>query len=98
MDRLKSRTRGVRRGSGRAWDEVDSALVALIRLVLDQSWTAERAGAELRARVRNDQVLLRVRARVRNALDERPTPVARRAARTLDMALARPGSVTTTGA
>ena len=69
----------------RRWDDVDAAMLALIRLVLDDSWSAKRAASELGLKVRNQTVLRRVRARVRNALAESPTPVAQRAALTLEV-------------
>lgn len=91
MDALNCRTHaeGSRRGRCR-WDEVDAALLALIRLVLDDSWSARRAAAELRAKVPGDTVLRRVRSRVLNALADHPTPVAQRAAATLDELFAIP--------
>jgi len=69
------------------WGEVDAALLTLIRLVLDDGWSAQRAGLELREKVNDDSVLRRVRIRVHNALAERPTFVAQRAAQTLDASL-----------
>ena len=88
MDRSNChrKNRGCLNG-GRRWDEVDAALLALIRLILDDSWSPQRAAAELRVKVTEESVLCRVRTRVRNALAERPTPVAQRAAQTLDVLL-----------
>lgn len=70
------------------WDQTDAALLALVRLVLDHSWTPDGAAAELRAKVGDDSLLLRVRSRVRAALADHPTPLGLRAAETLDLALA----------
>ena len=86
MDTLERRRHpGGSLAGHRRWDDVDAAMLALIRLVLDDSWSAKRAASELALKVRNQTVLRRVRARVRNALAENPTPVARRAALTLDV-------------
>lgn len=74
------------------WDEADAALLALIRLILDDSWSAEGAASELRVKVTDESVLCRVRTRVRRALAERPTPMAQRAERTLDVLLDDRGS------
>lgn len=91
MDTLNCRRHAEGSPSGRCrWDDVDAALLALIRLVLDDSWSAHRAAAELRAKVPRDAVLRRVRARVLNALAEHPTPVAQRAALTLDAVFGTP--------
>lgn len=88
MDRFSSTTRrGGRRGRTRRWDETDAALLALIRLALDDSWSAEAAAGEMAMRVPDQSVLRRVRVRVENAVAERPTPVALRALRTLDALL-----------
>ena len=88
MDRFNyDKASGGRWNSGRRWDEVDAALLALIRLILDESWSAQRAAAELRAKVTDESVLRRVRTRVQCALAERPTPIAQRAASTLDVLL-----------
>lgn len=81
------RSDGGRLHGAHQWDRVDAALLALIRLVLDDSWSAQRAATELRVKVTDESVLCRVRTRVRAALAERPTPVAQRAARTLDLLL-----------
>lgn len=91
MDVLNCRTHtgGSRRGRCR-WEEVDAALLALIRLVLDDSWSPRRAAEELRAKVPGETILRRVRARVLNALADHPTPVAQRAAATLDEVFAVP--------
>lgn len=78
---------GGRRIGDRRWGEVDAALLALIRLVLDDSWSAQQAAAELGDKVTDDWVLRIVRIRVQSAFDEHPTPVAQRAARTLDVLL-----------
>ena len=92
MDTLKCRRHPDGSLSGRCrWHEVDAALLALIRLVLDDSWSAQRAAAELRVKVPADTVLRRVRTRVLNALDEHPTPVAQRAAHTLEALLGDSG-------
>lgn len=86
MDTLECRRRPPGSlGGHRRWDDVDAAMLALIRLVLDDSWSAKRAASELGLKVRNHTVLRRVRSRVRNALAESPTPVAQRAALTLDV-------------
>lgn len=81
------RSSNTRRDDRRRWGQEDAALLSLIRLVLDDSWSANRAAVELRSRVADEAALHRVRARVRRALVERPTPVAERAARTLDVVL-----------
>lgn len=91
MDSLNHhRSGGAARRGRRPWDTTDAALLALIRLVLDDAWSPEQAATHLRARVVDQAVLRRVRARVLNALAERPTPVAQRAARTLDALLDDP--------
>lgn len=88
MDRFNHhRSTGPRRSGPRRWGPVDAALLTLIRLVLDDGWSAHQAAADLRARVADQSVLHLVRARVRDALAERPTPVAQRAVRTLDVLL-----------
>lgn len=66
------------------WDELDAALLALIRLVLDDSWSAEQAAEKMAGQVTDESVLRRLRARVVSALAERPTPLAARAAQTMD--------------
>ena len=68
-------------------DATDAAMVQLVRLVLDDAWSAPAAAASLRARVPDDAILRRARARVAGALAERPSTVAARAAATLDLAL-----------
>jgi hypothetical protein len=86
MDNFNShRHGGGRRIGGQRWDEVDAALLVLIRLVLEDSWSERRAAAELRAKVPDESVLRGVRTCVARALAERPTPVAKRATRTLDI-------------
>jgi len=97
MDTLRCRrhTRGSLSGGCR-WDKVDARLLASIRLVLDDAWSAHRAAADLRVRVADDTVLRRVRTRVRDALADRPTPVAQRAALTLDVLLGGPDRVLVT--
>lgn len=87
MDRFSFYSSNDGRPQGRRWDEVDTAMLALIRLVLDDSWSAQWAAAALRVRVVDESVIRRVRTRVENALADRPTPVARRAKRTLDVLL-----------
>ena len=66
------------------WDQTDAALLALVRLILDDSWTAGRAAAELRTRIADDSVLRQLRARVRAAHTDPPTPLEQRAAQTVD--------------
>lgn len=85
MDTLNCRSQA----RGGRWDEVDTALLALIRLVLDESWSPKRAAAELRMKVPRT-VLLRVRTRVLDARADHPTPVAERAALTLDEVFSTP--------
>ena len=99
MDTFKCRrhARGSLNGHCR-WDDTDAALLALIRLVLDDSWSAQRAAAELRARVADETALRRARTRVRNALAERATPVAQRAELTLDVLLGDPDRALVTAA
>ena len=91
MDTLNCRRHAKGGPGGRCrWDEVDAALLAVIRLVLDDSWSAHRAAAELRAKVPDEAVLRRVRNRVMNAHAKHPTPVAQRAALTLDALFGTP--------
>jgi hypothetical protein len=66
---------------------VDAAMLQLVRLVLDDGWTAATAAALLRERVRDEAVLRRARAKVSRVLAERAGTVAERAAATLDLAL-----------
>ena len=92
MELFASHTGGrLHRNGRRGLDKVDLALLALIRLVLDDSWSPQPAAAELRRQVDDDLVLYRLRARVRNALFERPSPVAQRAAQTLAVLLDETG-------
>ena len=71
-------------------DAVDAAMVRLVRLVLDDAWSAPWAAAQLREQVPDRAVLRRARARVSSALADRVSTVAERAAATLDLALELP--------
>lgn len=62
-------------------------MAQLVRLVLDDAWTAVTAAIQLRERVQDEAVLHRARARVSLALAEPASSVAERAAATLDRAL-----------
>ena len=68
-------------------DAADAAMLQLIRLVLDDAWTASAAATELWERVPDHAVLRRAKARVTAALTDRPSAVARRAVATLDLAM-----------
>lgn len=76
--------------SGRS-DAVDAAMALLLRLVLDDTWSAASAAAKLREQVPSRAVLSRARARVSAAMAERVSAVAERAAETLDLALSVAG-------
>jgi len=62
-------------------------MLQLLRLVLDDAWTAVTAAAQLRERVPDERVLRRARAKVAWALAERASEIAERAAATVDLAL-----------
>ena len=73
-------------GRGR-YSLTDAAMVQLVRLIIDDAWTAVGAAAQLRERVPDDAVLRRVHAKVSSALVERASSVGERAAATLELAL-----------
>ena len=62
-------------------------MLQLVRLVLDDAWTACHAAVQLRQQVSDEAVLRRARAKVAWALAERASSIAERAAATLDVAL-----------
>jgi len=66
---------------------VDAAMVHLIRLVVDDGWSAASAGQALSQQVPDQAVLRRARARVQRAMAESVTPVGKRAVATLQVAL-----------
>lgn len=67
---------------------LDRAARTLLRLVTEQrGWEAEQAAARLRAELGDDRLLRLLRVRVVDAMQDRPTPVDRRALSTLDSAL-----------
>lgn len=67
---------------------LDRAAVALLRLVADErGWTPERAAGRLRTAVDDERLIRLLRARVLEAMQDRPIPVDHRALRTLDRAL-----------
>ncbi|WP_395659793.1 hypothetical protein [Nocardioides sp.] len=66
----------------------DLALLTLVRLACDGSWTVDAAGERLRAEVRDPLVLREARARVLEALAGRPGTVGGRSLAILDVALA----------
>jgi hypothetical protein len=72
----------------RRFTPVDAAMVHLVRLVVDEGWTAARAGEALSRQIPDTAVLRRARARVQRALVEGVTPVGNRAVATLEVALA----------
>lgn len=72
---------------GRRRDAVDLAMFRLMRLVLDDAWSAPSAAAQLRELVPDQTVLRRTRARVSSALADRASTVAERAVATLDLAV-----------
>ena len=66
----------------------DQALVELVRIVMADGWTPDKAAKELNSSVRNDRRVLRLlRARVAKTMLERPTRMGERASVTLDRAL-----------
>jgi hypothetical protein len=82
---------------GRRFTPVDAAMVHLVRLVVDEAWTAASAGAALSRQIPDMAVLRRAQARVRRALAEGVTPVGQRAAATLEVALAIGATPATSG-
>jgi hypothetical protein len=73
---------------GRRKDAVDLAIVQLVRLASDDTWTAGAAAIQLRDHVHDETVLRCARSRVGWALAERSSIIGERAAATLDAALA----------
>jgi hypothetical protein len=61
-------------------------MLHLVRLVLDDRWTADAAAVRLSQTVRDPAVLRHMSFRVRRALDDRPSTIAERAAITLALA------------
>ncbi len=78
----------MRAGGGRRRDPVERAIVELVRLIVDDTWTAVAAGVQLRRHVGDEAVLRCARSRVGWALAERSSVIGERAAATLDAALA----------
>ncbi len=76
----------------RDWDAVDATVLQVVRLVLDDGWTAQEAAAEVRRGVSDQFVLRRAWARVERALAERRSAIAVRAAATLRLAMTEAGS------
>ena len=77
----------MRAGDNRRRDAVDRAIAELVRLVIEDTWTAVTAAVQLRGHVSDEAVLRRARSRVGWALAERSSIIAERAAATLDAAL-----------
>ena len=68
--------------------QVVRAAVVLARLVTDRrGWEADRAAGQLRHQLGDDRLIRLLRARVLDAMGDRPLPADRRALRTLDRAL-----------
>ena len=67
---------------------VDVAMRVVVRLVVDDAWSAIEAARQLRERVPDESVLRRARARVIRALAERAGLFGQRAVATIDAALA----------
>ena len=65
---------------------VDAVIIQLVRLVLDEDWSADGGATQLREHA-GGPVLRRALARVRIANIDRPTPVSARATATLEAAL-----------
>jgi hypothetical protein len=65
-------------------------MLRLVRLVLDDAWSAAEAAATLRQMVPDDTVLYQLRSRVRRALAERTSPAGERASATLEITLNAP--------
>jgi hypothetical protein len=63
-------------------------MVHLVRLVVDEGWTAASAGQALSQQVPDKAVLRRARARVQRAMADGITPVGSRAVATIQVALA----------
>ena len=82
----------MRTGIGRRRGPIDAVLVALVRLVVDDSWTPAWAAERLREQVDDERALRRARDQVGWALADRPSAFGERAAATLDAALALPSS------
>ncbi len=72
-------------------------MVHLVRLVVDETWTAASAGAALSRQIPDMAVLRRAQARVLRALAEGVTPAGQRAAATLEVALAIAAAPATSG-
>ena len=66
---------------------MDQAVLALLRVVRVRPWRAEEAGRHLRARLNDDRLLHLLRARVAQAMLDRPTRTDERAFATLECAL-----------
>lgn len=78
------------RASSRTVDRhgLDRAARTLLRLVADErGWKADQAARRLRTELGDDRLLRLLRARVLEAMAERPIPVDQRALTTLDHAL-----------
>jgi hypothetical protein len=75
-------------GGRRRRDAVDRAIAELVRLVVEDTWTAVTAAVQLGRQVSDEAVLRRARSRVGWALAERSSIIGERAAATLDAALA----------
>jgi hypothetical protein len=69
-----------RRRCGRVtprWNQTNAALLAVVGLILDHSWTTDRAATELREKVGDDSVPRRATGRVRAAFAEYPSVILR---------------------
>jgi hypothetical protein len=67
---------------------LDQGLLVLLRVVMDHGWGPEEAARRLRVRLNDDRRLLQLlRARVAQAMLERPTRTDERAFATLEHAL-----------
>jgi hypothetical protein len=73
-------------------------VVALLRVVMVRNWAPEEAALHLRACLDDDRMLLHLlRARVAQAMLERPTHTDERAFATLECALGRQGAAARPG-
>jgi hypothetical protein len=76
---------GDRRGRRRRWTAVDTTMLQLVRLVMDEEWNAKQAGAILSELVGEEEaVLAQLGARVRRAHYDRSSTISERAVATLE--------------
>ena len=81
-----------RRVADRPRPSTDVALLQVLHMVLDESWSPVIAADRLLKRVDGDRIVLRhARARVLRGATERPTGITERALATLDLALRTAG-------